>query len=240
MTKYITDTKVKLSIIIPSYNEEQTITQVIDCILNLDFNKFNLIKEILIINDGSTDNTAEILNKINNSQIKIINHSKNKGKGAAIRTGIKNASGHFLIIQDADLEQDPNDYYKLLPPLLDGSTKIVFGSRFLESKIHINRISYWGNKFFNVCIYLLHGRKLTDMWTGYKIAATELWKSIILKSNGFAIEPEIASRFLLLGEKIKEVPISFNPRSVKEGKHIRYRDGLKSLWILIACRFMWY
>jgi dolichol-phosphate mannosyltransferase len=240
MATNILNDKFKLSIIIPSYNEAKTITGVIKTIIELDFNQFNMTKEILVINDGSTDNTSDVLKSIKYKQIKIINHSKNMGKGAAIRTGIENATGDFIIIQDADMEQDPHDYYELLKPLVNGSAKIVFGSRFLKSKVHINRLSYWGNKLFNICIYFLFHKKLTDMWTGYKIARSDLWKSLELISNGFAIEPEITSRFLMFGEEIREVPISFNPRSIKEGKHIRYRDGIKAIYVLFACRLCLY
>ena len=235
MGNSIGDNPVKLSIVIPSYNEAGTIKQVVERILNLRL--LNVTKEVLVIDDGSTDETPQILKELNSAQVRIISHARNMGKGFAIRTGIKNASGDYLIIQDADLEQDPSEYVDLLRPLLSGSTNVVYGSRFLASTVHTNRLSFWGNRFFNVAVYVLFRKKLTDMWTGYKIAKLGLWRSITLKTHGFAIEPEITARFLLLNEKILEVPISFNPRSTREGKHIRYRDGIKALLVLFGCRF---
>lgn len=232
-------TPTTLSIIIPCFNEAKTIAQVIHCVLAVNIDTLGVAKQIIVVNDGSTDKSREVLDQIDDSAVVVIHHPRNMGKGAAIRTGIQRATGDFLIIQDADLELDPEDYPSLLQPILAGKSNVVYGSRFLNSSKHVTRLSYLGNRFFSLAVLLVFQTRLSDMWTGYKLARTTLWKSVVLTCQRFDIEPEITARFLLKQEKIIEVPVSFNPRSVSQGKHIRYRDGLRALYVLVGCRFGW-
>ena len=230
----------KLSIIIPVYNEEKTVKELIDIVKKVDIGKVK--KELIVVDDCSTDNTVEIVKDI--KDILFLKHEKNKGKGGAIRTGINETTGDIIIIQDADLEYDPNDYRKLLSPILENKTKVVYGSRFLDQKFILFGkgktifISHWfGNKFLTLLTSILFGKKLTDMETCYKVFKKEVIRDIHLKSNRFEFEPEITAKILKKGHKIMEIPISYNPRNFKEGKKITWRDGIKAVYYLIIYRF---
>ena len=227
-----------LSIIIPCYNEEQTIKVIIGRIKNI---KINLKKEIIVVDDGSTDNSLNLLKSIKG--ITLISHDINQGKGAAIRTGLKKASGDIILIQDADLEYDPEDIPKLLEPILDNESKVVYGSRFLEKKFKIfdkNRIIYpshlIGNKILSMFTTILYFQKITDMETGYKLFVNSAIKNLNLKANGFDIEPEITAKIKKSGYNILEIPINFKPRLIEEGKKITWKDGVKALWYLFKYR----
>lgn len=226
--------KKMLSIIIPVFNEEKTIKRLLEKVAKVRLPD-GITKEIIIIDDGSTDKTVTILSKF-----QILRHQKNLGKGAAVRTGIKKVSGDFIIIQDADLEYNPEDYYKLLKPILQNQAKIVFGTRLKNYPLKL-----WGsdktvlplhliaNRFLTALTNLLYGSRLTDMETGYKLFTKEVIKKLKLSSNGFEIEPEITIKSLKLGYNIVEVPIRTAPRGYEEGKKIGFWDGVKAVWTIL-------
>jgi glycosyltransferase involved in cell wall biosynthesis len=225
----------KLSIIIPVYNEEKSILEVINKVKKVNI---SITKEIIIVDDFSTDNTKNILNKLNN--LKIFFHQKNRGKGSAIRTALKHATGDIILIQDADLEYDPQEYQKLLTPILENRTKVVYGSRSNAIKKNLKKmykLHYLGNLFLTIMTNILYGTKITDMETGYKVFRKEVIQNINLKSKRFDFEPEITAKILKKGYKIVEVPIDFMGRKFNEGKKITWKDGVKALYYLIKYRF---
>jgi len=226
----------KLSIIIPVFNEEDKVKEILKKVLEV---KLPFKKEIIIIDDNSTDKTLEKIKEIAkmNDNFKIITHSKNKGKGSAIRTGLKYATGTIIGVQDADLEYNPKDYLKLIEPLLKKEFFVVYGSRFLEDYKHIKNRFYYGNRFLSLITSLLYLHKITDMETCYKFFRREVLEGIKLKSKRFEIEPEITSKILKRGYKIKEIPIYYNPRTEKQGKKIKPKDGILAIWTLIKYRF---
>lgn len=227
----------KLSVIIPAYNEEKTILEVIERVKKA---KISYAKEIIIIDDFSTDNTKNILKKINDKSIRIFYHQKNMGKGAAIRTGLKNSTGDIILIQDADLEYNPNDYKNLLKPIIENNVKVVYGSRLGAIRKNIKnmyKLHYIGNLFLTLMTNLLYHTKITDMETGYKVFRREVIGDINLNANRFDFEPEITAKILKKGYKIYEVPISFAGRKFKEGKKITWRDGIEAVYYLIKYRF---
>lgn len=221
-----------LSIIIPVYNESGTILKVLDRVKNARTGA--LEKEIILIDDFSTDGSREIIEGLK-YQYKVILHEKNRGKGAAIRSGFGEVTGDFVIIQDADLELDPNDYGKLLAPLLLGRYDVVFGNRFNQEKMERLRYvsNFWGVKLLSWVSNILTGLKLSDIYVGYKVFRKNVIKEILprLKSDRFAVEAELTARVKKF--KVCEVPISYLPRSYKEGKKIRWTDGIKGLWAII-------
>lgn len=231
----------KLSIILPSYNEEQTIGQILRKIISVKLIN-DLPKEIIIVDDGSTDNTREevynIIDQYPNEQIIYVKHPVNQGKGTAIRTGIPYVTGNYTIIQDGDLEYDPEDYNKLLPVLLTGEYSVVYGSRFLNNQnVHFYRIFYCGVRVISIVTNILYSQKLTDEPTCYKMFMTSVLKSVNLSCTGFEFCPEVTAKVSRLGYKIKEVPIGYFPRSFKDGKKIKWTDGVEAIWVLVKCRF---
>lgn len=228
----------KLSIIIPVYNEEKSILEAINKVKRVKLE--NITKEIIIIDDFSTDNTKEILTKLKDSSLKIFFHQKNQGKGAAIRTALKYATGDIILIQDADLEYDPIEYEKLLKPIIENETKVVYGSRLNAIKKNLQKmykLHYLGNLFLTIMTNILYGAKITDMETGYKVFRKEVIENINLKAKRFDFEPEITAKILKKGYKITEVPINFIGRGFNEGKKITWKDGVKALYYLIKYRF---
>jgi len=225
----------KLSIIIPVYNEERTIDRLISIIKGVDLKEVK--KEIVVIDDGSKDKTVEKLKKIEG--IKLILHKKNSGKGAAIRTGIKHVTGGIVIIQDADLEYNPNEYYKLIKPIIEGKTKVVYGSRRLnkKNKKHSGVSFYFGGLVLTALANILYGIRITDEPTCYKVFRTDILKGISLKCNRFEFCPEVTAKIAKKGLNIYEVPISYVPRSTKQGKKIRWRDGIAGALTLLKYRF---
>ena len=218
----------KLSIIIPCYNEQSTIKEIVQKI-NL---QTNINKEIIIIDDHSSDRTREILEKeVRNEVNKIIFNDKNYGKGYSIRKGIENASGDCILIQDADLEYDPNDYDKLLSPIIHGDADVVYGSRFIGNDER--RVLYFwhtiGNKFLTLLSNMLSNLNLTDMEVGYKLFKTDVLKNIVLKENRFGFEPEITAKISKKNIKLYEVGISYFGRKYTEGKKITWKDGFSAL-----------
>ena len=230
----------KLSIIIPAYNEEATIAEIIRRVNSAKVGK--LSKEIIVVDDGSSDKTVEIV--LHLQKVKLLTHRKNQGKGASIKTGLKSATGDIFLIQDADLEYSPEDYPKLLKPILEGKSQVVYGTRFnhldlvLFGKKQTPFIShYLGNKFLNLVTNILYRSKLTDMETGYKVITHDVYRKLNLTASRFDFEPQITAQILKAHFKISEVPISFSPRTYAEGKKITWRDGLAALKTLIKERF---
>ena len=229
----------KLSIIVPAYNESKTIHLILDKIKNVTLLN-NIKKEIIVVNDCSTDETMEcILRYIeNNSQleIKCFEHEINKGKGAALRTGIQNATGEHLIIQDADLEYDPNEYNLLLKPIIDGHADVVYGSRFMGGNPH-RILFFWhtiGNKLLTFFSNMFTNLNLTDMETCYKMFRTEVIQSIKLEENRFGFEPEITAKISKVKNiRIYEIGISYYGRTYQEGKKINWKDGFRAIYCII-------
>ena len=229
----------KISIIVPAFNEESTITIIADKLLNL-YLVNNIKKEIIIVNDCSTDNTEHLIQNIIKSnptaEIKYIKHEKNSGKGAAIHSGIKNATGDYLIIQDADLEYDPSEINKLLKPVLEGYADVVYGSRFIGGSPH-RILFFWhtiGNKFLTFLSNFFTNLNLTDMETCYKLFKTSIIKTISLQEKRFGFEPEITSKIAKIkGIRIYEVGISYYGRTYLEGKKINWKDGVKAIYCII-------
>lgn len=231
----------KLSIIIPVYNERKTIDQILKKIENINIRYIE--KEIIIVDDFSVDGTRDILKKI--KKHKVYYHDKNYGKGSAVKTGFRNASGEIILIQDADLEYEPGDYNKILEPILNNNAQIVYGSRFLNKKYRLfgkNRTilptHLIGNKLLSFFTGLLYNSKVTDMETCYKVFKKDVLNNIKIKSRRFDFEPEFTAKVLKKGYKIIEVPIQFNARGVEEGKKITVLDGIKALFVLIKYRII--
>ncbi len=222
----------KLSVIIPVYNEEKTLPQLIDKVKAV-----GLGKEIIIINDGSTDGTKELLDTIKDWNIIIVHHSQNLGKGAAIRTALPYISGDIVIIQDADLEYDPNDYHKLIAPILDGQAEVVYGSRILGKAKKSYLRYYWGGRFLTFLTNMLYGTKLTDEPTGYKVFRSDVLKNIKLTCNGFDFCVEITAKLAKRGYKMQEIPISYIPRTFQQGKKLTWKGGVESVWTLLRLKF---
>ena len=221
-----------LSIIIPVYNEQNTIQKTIEAVEAIDLG--NIKKEIIIVDDGSTDETPQIIKKYNYN---IITQNKNQGKGAAVKKGILNSTGDLVIIQDADLEYDPEDYIRMLEPFLKNRADVVYGTRFLGGRPH--RIIYYQNQIANRIITIISniftGYNLSDVETGYKMFKGDLIRSIApkLEAKRFGFEIEITARLAKTKARLYEVGIAYYGRSKEEGKHITYKDGLLALWEII-------
>lgn len=232
----------KLSIIIPVFNEEKTISKILEKVKSVKLPN-NFKKEIIVVDDGSTDATARILKEVRG--VLYFAHNANLGKGAAVRTGISHTSGDVLIIQDADLEYDPNDYNKLLDCLIKNSANVVYGTRLknyplkLWGKDKTPLPTHWlGNKFLTFVTNILYGSSISDMETCYKLFYRKVIDGVALNSNRFEIEPEITAKMLKSGHKIYEIPITVKPRTHKEGKKINWQDGFTALLTLIKYRFV--
>lgn len=224
----------KLSIIIPVYNEAKTILKILDMVRAVNI---SLVKEIIIIDDKSTDGTRDILATLGASELKVIFQAVNLGKGSAVRAGLAEATGDIILIQDADLEYNPIEYPKLLAPILSGHADVVYGSRFMSSEAK-RVLFFWhslGNKFLTLLSNMLTNLNLTDMETCYKVMTREVLDSLRTKltTNRFGIEPELTAHFARGGWRIYEVGISYDGRTYAEGKKINWRDGVAALWYII-------
>lgn len=229
----------KLSIVIPTYNEAATISLILDKIKAAQLVN-SIEKEIIIVNDSSIDETKEVIQKYINTNeklnIRYFEHESNKGKGAALHTGIKNASGEYLIIQDADLEYDPAEYNDLLRPVLLGFADVVYGSRFMGSKPH-RILFFWhtiGNNFLTFLSNLVTNLNLTDMETCYKLFRTDLIQNLTLKENRFGFEPEVTAKISRVPKiRIYEVGISYYGRTYDEGKKVSWKDGFRAIYCIL-------
>ncbi len=225
-----------LSVVIPVFNEAATIEKSISAVLAQP-----VVQEVVIVDDCSTDGTAEVLKRICSSdgRLRFFRHDTNQGKGAAVRTGFQQVSGLFTLIQDADLEYDPRDYGKLLQPLLDGDADVVLGSRFIGGSSH--RVLYFwhsvGNKFLTLLSNMATNLNLTDMECCYKVFKTDLLKRFRIEENRFGLEPEIVAKVSKLGVRIYEVAVSYRGRTYEEGKNITWKDGFRALVCIAKYRF---
>jgi glycosyltransferase involved in cell wall biosynthesis len=227
----------KLSIVIPCYNESRTLSAILDRVLAAP--PTSVSREIIVVDDGSSDESASIAERYtrqNPGVVLLIRLPRNQGKGAAVRAGFAQTTGDIVLVQDADLEYDPNEYPKLLAPFSDPNVQVVYGSRITGSPNRSYSHYYWGGRAVTLFTNLLYGVHLTDEPTGYKVFRREFLQSIPLESTGFEFCPEITARVLRRGVKIIEVPISYRPRKFTEGKKINWRDGVMALWTLLKWR----
>jgi glycosyltransferase involved in cell wall biosynthesis len=225
----------KLSVIIPCYNEEATVEEIVRQVLAT-----GLAHEVIVVDDGSTDGTRTILEGLNNQdRVRVIQHERNQGKGAAVRTGLRHATGEVMLVQDADLEYDPRDYPLMLRPIEEGRAKAVYGSRFLGGPRRT--MFFWhmvGNRFLTLVTNVLYDTILSDMETCYKMFTADVAANLNLRSPGWGFDPEITAKILRQGIRIYEVPISYAGREFEEGKKIGWRDGLTVLWTLLKYRLV--
>ncbi|MDP7181036.1 MAG: glycosyltransferase family 2 protein [Candidatus Woesearchaeota archaeon] len=221
----------KLSIIIPVYNEEATL---LDLLKRVEDVKLPVDKEIILVDDGSVDKSKEIMHKLSH---KCFFHEKNQGKGAAVRTGMQHATGDIIVIQDADLEYNPEDFKHMLEPILEGRTSVVFGSRFKHPSHKPRHLFYYlGNVALTLFTNILFFSKVSDMETCYKMFRKEVLKDVPLHARSFDLEPELTAKILKRGHTIVEVPIEYHSRPVEEGKKITWMDGVKAAWYLLKYR----
>ncbi len=231
-----------LSVLVPAYNEEKNIRKILNKVCRVQL-IHNIGLEIVVVNDCSTDNTLTEATRFiaENPHVKIILHSheKNQGKGAAIKSAIALSTGNIIVIQDADLEYDPEDYNLMLPYIISGDYKVVYGSRFLNRQNkHSYRSFYLGGRLVSIVTNILYGLNLTDEPTCYKMFDANVLKNITLNCIGFEFCPEVTAKVVKAKNKIKEVPIHYYPRSIEEGKKIKWYDGLEAIWTLLKYRFI--
>jgi len=228
------DARPQLTVIVPLFNEAGTVEEVLRRVLAVP-----LRLQVIVVDDGSTDGSRDIAARFarEHPEVELVCHQANRGKGAAVRTGIARARGTYTIVQDADLEYDPQDYLKLFEAAEQGGHSVVYGSRILARMPFAHRSYYWGGRLVSLAASLLYGQRITDEPTCYKLFRTDLLKSLPLREDGFGFCPEVTALVRRRGERIVEVPIRYQPRSLQEGKKIRWTDGLRAVWILLRHRF---
>jgi len=224
----------KLSVIVPVYDERNTVVEIVRRMRAVDL---PVDLEIVIVDDGSTDGTRDVLRQLADSTVRVVLHEHNQGKGAAIRTGLEKVTGDLVLIQDADLEYDPEDWPKLLNPVLRGKAQVVYGSRFTGERRNMLFLHWVGNRFLSLVTNVLYNTTLSDMETCYKLFDRTVLEGITINASRFEFEPEITAKLLRRGIRIYEVPISYTGREFEEGKKITWRDGFIALWTLVKYRF---
>jgi glycosyltransferase involved in cell wall biosynthesis len=226
----------KLSVIVPVFNERNTVVEVLRRMRAVELPD-GIEREIIVVDDGSKDGTRDVLRQLGDSTVRVVLHDHNNGKGAAVRTGFAHATGEYVLIQDADLEYDPEDWPKLLHPVLRGRARVVYGSRFTGERRNMLLLHWIGNRFLSMVTNVLYNTTLSDMETCYKLVERDLVCALHLRSDRFDIEPEITAKILKRGVRIYEVPISYSGREFDEGKKLTWRDGLSALKTLVVYRF---
>jgi glycosyltransferase involved in cell wall biosynthesis len=225
----------KLSVIVPVFDERNTVVEIVRRMRMVDL---PVELEIVVVDDGSTDGTRDVLRQLADSTVRVITHDANRGKGAAIRSGLAHVTGDLVLVQDADLEYDPEDWPKLLNPMLRGKARVVYGSRFTGERRNMLFLHWMGNRFLSLVTNVLYNTTLSDMETCYKLFDRTLLDSIPLRAQRFEFEPEVTAKILRRGVRIYEVPISYTGREFDEGKKITWRDGFIALWTLVKYRFV--
>jgi glycosyltransferase involved in cell wall biosynthesis len=223
-----------LSVVVPVFNERNTVAEIIRRIRAVEL---PVRLEVVVVDDGSSDGSDKVLGALQDSTVRVIRHPGNRGKGAAVRTGIEAAKGDLVLIQDADLEYDPDDWPSLLAPVLKGKARVVYGSRFTGERLNMLPSHWIGNRLLTLVTNLLYKSTLSDMETCYKLFDRAVLDRITIESDRFEFEPEITAKVLMLGERIYEVPISYAGRELSEGKKITWRDGFGALKTLVRYRF---
>ena len=222
-----------ISVIVPVYNEEGTVLELLHEVLVAPIGRNHL--EVVVVDDGSTDATPELLRQVGDPRVKVVRHERNRGKGAAVRTGLQHATGDVILIQDADLEYSPRDYPTLLSPILEGKADVVFGSRFVGHAPH--RVLYFwhyvGNKLVTLLSNAFTNLNLTDVETGFKVFRADVLRRVQIEENGFGFEPEITAKIAQLDCRLYEVGISYWGRKYAEGKKIRWTDGLRAVYVIL-------
>jgi glycosyltransferase involved in cell wall biosynthesis len=226
----------KLSVVVPVFNERNTLVEILRRMRAVELPD-GIEREIIVVDDGSNDGTRDVLNQVGDSTVRVVMHEANLGKGAALRTGFAHATGDYVLVQDADLEYDPEDWPKLLNPVLRGRARVVYGSRFTGERRNMLLLHWMGNRFLSMTTNVLFNTTLSDMETCYKLFDRDLVDDMKLQSNRFDIEAEITAKVLKRGIRIYEVPISYSGREFDEGKKITWRDGFAALWTLVKYRF---
>ena len=223
----------KLSILIPIYNERTTILEIVKRVQAVPYEK-----EIIAVDDGSTDGTRELLPQVEQPGVVVLYHERNRGKGAAIVTALQRATGDIIVIQDADMEYDPRDYKQLVEPIIEGRAKVVYGSRFMGPRMAMFFWHMLANKMLTLMTNILYDAILSDMETGYKAFRADIVKGMQLRSHRFDFEPEVTAKVLKRGIRIFEVPISYYGREYNEGKKIGMKDGFIAVWTLLKYRLV--
>ena len=229
----VTSAPKTLSVIVPVYNERGTVAEILRRMRRVEL---PLSLEIVVVDDGSTDGSDQVLSTLQDSTVKVLRQPVNRGKGAAIRAGLKAAHGDLILIQDADLEYDPDEWPRLLEPILKGKADVVYGSRFTGARKNMMPLHWVGNRVLSLVTNLLYATTLSDMETCYKLFRRSVLDGVTLRANRFDFEPEVTAKVLRAGYRIYEVPISYAGREVSEGKKITWKDGVVALWTLARCR----
>jgi len=225
----------KLSVIVPVFDERNTVVEIVRRMRAVEL---PIELEIVLVDDGSTDGTRDVLRQLADSTVRVVTHERNRGKGTAIRTGLEHVTGDLVLIQDADLEYDPEDWPKLLTPMLRGNAQVVYGSRFTGERRNMLFLHWVGNRFLSLVTNVLYNTTLSDMETCYKLFDRRVLDGITIKSDRFDFEPEITAKVLRKKVRIYEVPISYTGREFEEGKKITWRDGFAALYALVKFRFV--